>query len=272
MRKKLFLFLCVCMGIAFIGASFLQRNAQQAPTRTDNTSWTRTEISYLERYRRDDADFSVDSRERVYYPDAEQGIDVSEHQGVINWKRVREDGISFAILRVAYRGYTEGNLSEDARFRDNLIAARDAGLKIGAYVFSQALTEEEAAEEAAFALDVLDGAELELPIYFDWEHISGDERADRLTGEQVTRNALAFCRAVEKAGYRGGVYFNSTVGYWKLTLPALNGYDFWLAQYEPSPSFFYDFAMWQYSDHAQVDGIDTIVDRNLRFKETTDLS
>ena len=271
MRQKAIGFLLLCAALVAACLYLSQRSMRQ--TQQDPPSangWTQVELSQLPRYRRDDADFSADSQGGIFYPDAQQGIDVSEHQGKIDWQKVREDGISFAILRVAYRGYTEGRLAEDATFRENLAAARDAGIELGAYVFSQALNEQEAEEEAAFALSILDGAPLELPIYFDWEHVSGDERADRLTGEQVTRNALAFCRAVEDAGYRGGVYFNSSVGYWKLTLPVLAGYNFWLAQYEPAPYFFYDFHMWQYSDHAEVDGIETAVDRNLRFNETTD--
>ena len=200
----------------------------------------------------------------LHYPDAENGIDVSSHQGEVDWQKVREAGIDFVILRAAYRGYESGALVADPRFAENYAGASAAGLKIGAYVFSQAITEEEAAEEAQFVADALDGAPLDLPIYFDWEYVGG-ARADSLTPLELTDNALSFCRTAERAGYTGGVYFSFVAGYLNYDLGRLKDYPFWLAMYQNDMSFYYDISMWQYSNEGTVPGISEAVDLNLRF-------
>ena len=200
----------------------------------------------------------------LHYPGAENGIDVSSHQGEVDWQKVREAGIDFVILRAAYRGYESGALVADPRFAENYAGASAAGLKVGAYVFSQAITEEEAAEEAQFVADALDGAALELPIYFDWEYVGG-ARADSLTPAQLTDNALSFCRTAEQAGYTGGVYFSFVAGYLNYDLGRLKDYPFWLAMYQNDMSFYYDISMWQYSSEGTVPGISEAVDLNLKF-------
>lgn len=223
-------------------------------------------FSRLKRFGRDVSQFST-LRGRMRHPDADQGVDVSEHQGDIDWKSVRDDGMDFAIIRGAYRGYTEGALIEDATFAENLKGAKAAGLKVGVYVFSQALDEAEAEEEAEFMISALNGTELELPIYYDWEVVTGTKRADSLSGEQVTKNALAFCRAVESAGYKAGVYFNTEIAYWKYDLSELAQYEFWFARYSEIPELFYDFTAWQYNVEGSVAGISGNVDLNLRFTD-----
>lgn len=212
-----------------------------------------------------DADAFYEEDGFLRYKDALVGIDVSAHQKEIDWERVKEDGVDFAILRVGYRGYTNGGISMDPYFLQNLDGAKTAGLQVGAYFFSQAVSEEEARQEAEFLLECLDGAELDLPVYYDWESIEAEARTDGVSGTQVTAFAREFCTLVEQAGYKAGVYFNASMGYLFLHLPELQDYEFWLAQYQAVPDFYYDFTVLQYTAEGNVDGIDTPVDLNLRF-------
>ena len=193
------------------------------------------------------------------------GIDVSAHQQDIDWQRVAASGVQFAILRAGYRGYTEGSSQEDAFFEQNLAGAIDAGLDVGVYFFSQALDEKEAIDEANFVLESIKDYPLSYPVIFDWEDIQADARTDGMDSVQLTKNALAFCSAIEKAGYRAGVYFNQRFGYEEFDLESLQDYVFWLAEYNETPSFSYHFQLWQYCNDGRVDGIQTDVDLNLAF-------
>lgn len=214
--------------------------------------------------------FGRDEKGRVTYTlggrTAKAGIDVSTHQKDIDWPAVAADGVEFAILRLGHRGYTEGGLFLDQTFEQNLRGALDAGLEVGVYFFSQAVTAEEAVEEAEYILEVLDGQPLAFPVAFDWESISGDEaRTDGLDGEALTRCAAAFCKRIQDAGYRPAVYFNRTQGYLHYDLRELTDYELWLAEYAAVPDFYYHFDLWQYSHTGRVDGIEGDVDLDLAF-------
>ena len=214
--------------------------------------------------------FSRDEKGRVVYgPDGRQakaGIDVSTHQKDIDWQAVAADGIEFAMLRLGHRGYSQGGLFLDQTFEQNLRGALDAGLEVGVYFFSQAVTPEEAEEEAEYVLAALDGRELAFPVAFDWEFIPGDEaRTDGLSGAEMTRCAAAFCERIREAGYRPAVYFNRTQGYLHYDLRELADYDLWLAEYDAVPDFYYRFDLWQYSNPGRVEGIRGDVDLDLAF-------
>lgn len=214
--------------------------------------------------------FSVDEKGRVTYEKdgrrARAGIDVSTHQKEIDWPAVAADGIEFAILRLGHRGYTEGGLFLDEAFTRNLQGALDAGLEVGVYFFSQAVTPQEAEEEADYVLETLAGQELSFPVAFDWESIQGDQaRTDGLDGETMTRCAAAFCKRIEDAGYRPAVYFNRTQGYLHYDLRDLTDYELWLAEYATPPDFYYHFDLWQYTHTGRVDGIEGDVDLDLAF-------
>ena len=201
-------------------------------------------------------------------PNASLGIDVSDYQGDINWQTVKESGIDFAMIRAGYRGATRGKLNEDSKFQQNYEGAKAAGVQIGVYFFSQAVSVSEAEEEAGFVLQLLQGKELDLPVVFDWEMTDIDNsRTASATGEQITSYASAFCKKVSKAGYTAGVYFNRNLGYSYYNLEEIKDFDFWLAEYRSVPAFYYDFKIWQYSDNAQVQGIETPVDINVCFKK-----
>lgn len=217
--------------------------------------------------------FSTGTDGYLAYDGAVLGVDVSEFQGEIDWYAVKAAGIEFAIIRTGYRGMTQGLLKEDQCFQENLAGAANAGLKLGVYFFSQAVTPEEARAEAEFVVEQLDGVKLDYPIVFDWEDpIPSEElpasslRAYGATGETVSECALAFCQAVKKAGYTPCVYFNKHQSYYFYDLELLKDYDFWYAEYSPLPACCYGFRMWQYSDAGSVPGIETAVDMDLCFE------
>lgn len=193
------------------------------------------------------------------------GIDVSSHQQEIDWQRVKAAGVEFAMIRVGYRGYTRGDLELDSYFLRNIEGAIAAGLDVGVYFFSQAIDIREAIAEAEFVLNWIDGYDLTYPVVFDWEDIEADARTDNMDMITLTGCAYAFCEKIEKAGYRAGIYFNQRFGYQELNLLSLQDYVFWLAEYNPTPTFTYHFDLWQYSAEGTVDGIDTPVDLNLGF-------
>lgn len=196
------------------------------------------------------------------------GIDVSHHQQEIDWQAVANDGVDFAIVRAAGRGYgAEGNLYEDSRVHQNLQGALDAGLEVGTYFFSQAITVEEAREEAALLLDLIKDYPITGPVVFDSEDNWGTRgRTHFLTPAQLSEIANAFCEEVEKAGYQPMIYFNRQLAYRNYDLGQVAQYPFWLAEYENEPSFRYHFDMWQYTSSGKVKGINGKVDMNLWLK------
>ena len=194
------------------------------------------------------------------------GIDVSSHQQQINWNSVAQDGISFAYIRLGYRGSSEGTLYVDDFFAQNLSGAKNAGIDVGVYFFSQAITEEEAREEARFVLKQLDGASLDYPIAFDMEPSpEGGGRADALTREEATAIANAFCDEIQKSRHRAIIYGNS-YDLSKYDLSALTG-RIWLAQYDGKPDGSISFVMWQYTPKGTVAGISGSVDLNLDLSD-----
>jgi len=212
--------------------------------------------------------------DRIYYqdeafPEVSYGVDVSLYQGQIDWQAVAADGVDFAMIRVGYRGYSEGSLFVDAYAAQNLAGACAAGLEIGAYFFSQAVNEAEAEEEAQLTLDVIRDYPLAYPVVCDMEEISGAAaRTDALTVAQRTAVIKAFCRKIEEAGYPAMVYGNIKWLAGRVDLKELADYPLWLGQYYTRPLFPYDFAIWQYTNSAAVEGIPTDVDMNICFKKS----
>lgn len=196
---------------------------------------------------------------------ASVGVDVSSHQQEIDWELVAANGVEFAMIRVGYRGYTEGEIQPDEYFVQNIEGARAAGLDVGVYFFSQALDEQEAIDEANYVLEQIKAYPLSYPVIFDWEDIEADARTDGMDSVQLTKNAIAFCDTIKQAGYRAGVYFNQRFGYEEFDLESLQDYVFWLAEYNDTPSFSFHFQIWQYCNDGRVDGIKTDVDLNLAF-------
>ena len=162
-----------------------------------------------------------------------KGIDVSEHQGLINWEAVANSGVEFAIIRAGYRGYGKaGTLNIDPHFYENIGLAATNGIDIGVYFFSQATSVEEAEAEADFLLEMLEffgGAYVTLPVYYDWEPITYDDaRTDGVDGDTVTACAAAFCEKIAAAGYEAGVYAYRYLGYFSYDLRQLTDYSLWI--------------------------------------------
>ena len=206
--------------------------------------------------------YSVDGK-----PSSHFGVDVSEHQGVINWQAVADDGVEFALIRIGNRGATEGQLYVDKYFEANLAGAKEAGILTGVYFFSQAINEEEAQEEAQFVLKHLANKTLDYPIAFDHEPVATatEGRANRLSGKQVSLCAEAFCQTIEAAGYETMLYGNRT-DILRLDETLLSSHDIWVADYDvPRPTIKHDFTIWQFTSHGTVAGINTRCDLNIHF-------
>ena len=198
------------------------------------------------------------------------GIDVSEFNGDIDWEKVKDDGIEFVFIRMGFRGYGEGDIYEDATFAANLAGAQEAGLDVGIYFFAQAVSEEEAEEEAQYVIDRLGGTELQMPIVYDVEPIRTDDaRTDKVTGKQFTKNTAAFCRKIEENGYEAGYYANLKWEVFMLDMRDLTDYTMWYAGYADQPQTAYDFSIWQYTDQGAVDGVPTNVDMDLQLIPVT---
>ena len=159
-----------------------------------------------------------------------RGVDVSEHQLEIDWQQVASSGISYAYIRLGWRGYTEGGLFEDAWYKANMKGAAESGLRCGVYFFSQAVTVAEAIEEAEFVLDRLADYRITMPVVYDWEYVDAENaRTNGLTVDGRTDCAVAFCETIRRAGYTPCVYFNRKLGYYGYDLSRLADYDFWFS-------------------------------------------
>lgn len=191
------------------------------------------------------------------------GIDVSSHQQTVDWRQVADAGVRFVMLRVGYRGYETGELHEDALAQENYLGAKAAGLQVGAYFFSQAVSDDEALEEADFLLSVIRDWELDMPVVYDWEYIGADARTGALDARTVTDCTVAFCQTVEQAGYQPMIYFNLHQARDFLHLEELAEYPSWLALYSDRMTYPYKVDMWQYTNQGHVPGIQGDVDINL---------
>jgi len=208
---------------------------------------------------------------RFYYrdgwvPASLTGIDVSEHQGLINWNAVAADGIDFAIIRLGYRGYTDGYLYLDEYFYANVEGARNAGLMVGVYLFSQAINETEALDEAKMVLRALEGIPLDYPVFFDYEPVDAKNgRANNISAAQLSQNAQVFCEHVEAGGYVPMIYGNKKV-IGKIDSEIRDQYGVWFAEYGVFvPNAQFDFIIWQYSSTGSVAGVSVYVDLNIHF-------
>ena len=195
------------------------------------------------------------------------GIDVSSHQGEIDWEKVAASGVDFAIIRAGYRGYTVGKIVQDPYFTKNMEGAIAAGIDVGVYFFSQAVNGQEAVEEALQTLEWIRDYDVTYPVVFDWEYVSdSSSRTYNMTYQEIIDCTQAFNQLVEAAGYQGMVYSNPNMVNKGFDLSQLQDYPFWLAHYTSgmTPTTFpYYYDMWQYSSSGTVDGISGRVDLNI---------
>lgn len=202
---------------------------------------------------------------------SKRGIDVSVYQGNIDWDAVKASGVDFVMIRVGYRGYGQaGNMRLDTNFVQNIEGAQAAGLDCGVYFFSQAITREEAVEEAKFVLEALKGYTLTYPVAFDTEYYPLDEARTNqagLTDADRTDFAIDFCETIRAAGYYPTIYAGKSWLLDDMEISRLADWDIWLAHYTNQTDFQYPYQMWQYSDAGQVSGISGNVDLNVGLKD-----
>lgn len=214
----------------------------------------------------------TDDGEMQYVADGEvishKGIDVSKYQGDIDWEAVASDGVEYAFVRLGIRGYESGKLVLDEYFDQNMRGADDAGISAGVYFFTQAVTVEEAIEEAEFVLENMADYNVTYPVVFDVEMIvNSNGRANNLSQEERTEIAIAFCDAIKAAGYTPMIYGNIKCFTKLLDMTRLNDYEKWYAFYDDYMYMPYDVGIWQYTENGRVAGISTSVDLNISYKQ-----
>ena len=200
---------------------------------------------------------------------SKKGIDVSKYQGNVDWKKVAEDGVEYAFIRVGCRGYgSSGTLIKDEKFHRNVKGALEQGIKVGAYFFTQAITKEEALEEAELVVKELGDYKITYPVAIDVERIQGSKaRQDKLTAKERTEICKVFCEKIKEAGFIPMVYGDSET-FAELIIPEeLAAYDFWICETDGSMKFPYEFAVWQYSHKGTVSGIKTETNISISLKE-----
>lgn len=283
--KVIFFVIFCCILLSSCGSKGMTENDRQKtkdPADEEGTEilkfidahgeWHEMEINPAVKKHDYDWSYLVHTENEVQYTDdaryyLRKGVDVSEYQGEIDWPKVKAAGYDFAFLRIGYRGYgDEGVLCTDATFHKNIVNAQSAGIEVGVYLFSQAVNEEEALEEAQLVLENLEGYQLQLPVVFDPERIRYDDaRTDKVEGEQFTQNTIAFCEKIKEAGYAPMIYSNMVWEAFEYDLVRLAEYPIWYADYEKVPQTPYDFVYWQYTEKGHVDGIEGDVDLNVQF-------
>ena len=206
----------------------------------------------------------------ITYDGAALGIDVSEFQTVTDWNAVKQAGVDFVMVRGGRRGYETGLIVEDTDYRRNIEGAQEAGLDVGVYFFSQAVTTNEAREEARFVLDCIKDYEISYPVVFDWESTEKAEaRTFEMKNDQLNTIAHAFVDTIEEAGYHPMLYFYKYLGYKQYVLDEFADCDFWLSEPADRPTFYYETAMWQYAVDGEIPGVEGAVDLDICFKPYT---
>ena len=192
------------------------------------------------------------------------GIDVSEFNGTIDWNQVKAAGISYAYIRVGYRGYGYGSMVLDKQFYNNIKNASSVGMDIGLYFYTQAISTDEAIEEANYVIDKIQGYTIKYPIVIDTEQADPSERSRDLSKESRTNIMKAFCDRVTQAGYKGQIYASKCWFSERLNINDILNYDKWVAEYSSAErtSFAYPYSVWQYTDSGTVTGISGNVDKN----------
>lgn len=193
------------------------------------------------------------------------GIDVSKWNGEIDWSRVKAAGVEFAVIRCGYRGSKTGALVEDPYFVKNIEGAKEAGISVGVYFFTQATNEVEAVEEASMVLCLCEQYDLEYPIYIDTEGAGGKGRADGLDKDTRTLAVSAFCSTIMNSGKHVGVYASRNWFLNQLDMSKLEDYYIWLAEYRSEPLYMGDYQLWQYTSHGTIDGIEGRVDLDYSY-------
>ena len=195
------------------------------------------------------------------------GIDVSSFNGDIDWASVKNDGIDFVMIRCGFRGGEDGILYDDPMYTTYIEEAKQAGLKVGVYFYSSAITTNELDEEVEYVLDIVKDYKLDLPIAYDMEYYNDAGRITSLSRKEKTNMALRFCKKIEAKGYDPMIYGNLSWLYNDVNFKRVSNYPLWIAAYTSSCPMEDEFKMWQYSNQATINGIDGVVDINIWIDE-----
>lgn len=196
---------------------------------------------------------------------ARVGIDVSKWNKTIDWEKVKEAGVEFAIIRCGYRGASTGALVLDPMYEQNIRGAIEADIPVGVYFFTQAVDEVEAVEEASMVIRLIEDYDVDYPVFLDSESAGGRGRADGLEAEERTGIHKAFLDTVKASGYETGIYGSRNWLNEQVDMEELSDYRTWLAEYAEIPAYDGYYHMWQYTSKGSVDGIETRVDLNLCY-------
>lgn len=213
-----------------------------------------------------DADKTEITDLKAFSGKTKAGIDVSKWNGDIDWDKVKNAGVQFAIIRAGYRGSVTGSLVQDIYFDANMKGAKNSGIPVGVYFFTQATNEVEAVEEASAVLKWVKEYDITYPIFIDTEGAGGNGRADGLDADTRTLVCEAFCRTIENAGYEAGVYASRNWYNNNLHAEKLEDYYIWLAEYRSVPLYQGYYRMWQYSSKGRIDGVEGNVDMNVMYE------
>lgn len=225
---------------------------------------------YIEKNNYDFTNLVSNDGKLKYYSDGKKmsylGIDISRYQKDVNFEALKSDGIEFVMIRAGARGYKTGELQLDEYFLENLKKASEAGLDIGIYFFSQAITQEEAVEEAQLVLENIKEYEILYPIAYDMEFIENDTaRVETLTKDERTMVAAAFLNHINNAGYTPMLYGDTEWLVKRIDVSKFNASCIWLAEEADIPKYPYRYEMWQYTTQGQVRGVNGFVDLNISF-------
>ncbi len=231
---------------------------------------------YLEKNTYDFTNLKMKSDKMAYYQEGKSvsylGADVSKYNEEVDFASLKEAGIDFVMIRLGARGYGSGQIVLDEKFADNIAKASEAGLDIGVYFFSQAITSDEAIEEANFViqnlqnLQNLNNYKITYPIAFDMEYVKNDKaRIEALSRDQKTTITKAFLDTIKNSGYKPMIYGTKEWLIKQVDLTKLTGYDIWLSQQEDVPDYPYQFQMWQYTLEGKVNGAIGNIDLNISF-------
>lgn len=211
------------------------------------------------------ADGSENTKLQAASGNARVGIDVSKWNKEIDWEKVKDAGVEFAIIRCGYRGASTGALVLDPMYEQNIRGAIEAGIPVGVYFFTQAVDEVEAVEEASMVIRLIEDYDVDYPVFLDSESAGGEGRADGLEAGERTKIHKAFLDTIKAAGYETGIYGSRNWLNDRVDMEKLSDYRTWLAEYADIPSYEGYYHMWQYTSKGSVDGIETRVDLDLCY-------
>lgn len=225
---------------------------------------------YLEQNTYDYTKLQMRADKMAYYESGKSisylGADLSKYNGDVDFHALKESGIEFVMLRLGSRGYGSGQIMLDEKFEEYMNKASEAGLEIGVYFFSQAITAEEAVEESNFIIQTLTERNIAYPVAFDMEYVQNDKaRVEILSKEEKTAVARAFLENIKAAGYKPMIYGTKEWLIKEINLTKLTDYDIWLSQQKDIPDYPYKFQMWQYTTEGDIPGVEGDVDLNICF-------